>query len=53
MDESRLKDTGMQVGAAPRGRPLINMELQFNNISDENKSLGNGPAQGPAPTHNY
>ncbi len=38
------------VGAAPRGRPLINTGLQIDDISDENKLLDNGPAQGPAPT---
>ena len=38
------------VGAAPRGRPLINMGLKLNNISNQNNILGGGPAQGPAPT---
>ncbi len=38
------------VGAAPRGRPLINTCLKPNESSNQNNILGNGPAQGPAPT---
>jgi len=38
------------VGAAPRGRPLINTELKFNKISNKNRISDSGPAQGPAPT---
>ena len=43
-----FKSQGHKVGAAPRGRPIINTELQSDNIFDVNKLLGNGPAQGPA-----
>ena len=38
------------VGEAPRGRPLINMGLKLNNISNKNRISDSGPAQGPAPT---
>ena len=38
------------VGAAPRGRPLINMGLKLNNVSNKNRMSDSGLAQGPAPT---